>query len=211
MHIYLIESTPVDGLASATLQVLSYISSELNIISVSMNSPTPTSFYVGFYSGDLKTPVDKLNIDEVLAQNPKELENRHAYIQCLFPSPKPSEFHPEAVPEVFTPEAAEEMLKNDGIMKNVNHSIDTMFAHWGLERDKDNNVTIVKQASFKNRLYKTDHNQMRMTRLFEFLKMMKQLELMENLLRLLAAKVPWNSTALKYWKKVCSSCGIELD
>lgn len=95
----------------------------------------------------------------------KQLENKHDYIQWMFPNKKRSKFN------IFCPTLKDEtIINNNEIKNNIKNSFLVMLNFYGL---KYSNGIIVKSDNYSNRLCKwctkNNHNFLRITRILNCL------------------------------------------
>ncbi len=124
---------------------------------------------VSFYLG--QAPDDHgRTIDQIWACRPGQLEVTHDYIQVLFPSRRPSQFHPAPLLDDETERAFRE---NPDLRERLLKSLDLMLGFYGLRRE---GAEVVEAADFRDRaanwLTPSNHNFLRITRILLCLKVL---------------------------------------
>ncbi|CAE7791797.1 DEK1 [Symbiodinium sp. CCMP2456] len=91
--------------------------------------PSPETL-LAFLRGFGPGPEGK-DIEDILAWTLDDWENRHNYIQWLFPTDEESEYHPEA--PVLTPEIQEQMLVDSAVEDSLIRSFEKFMQFLGLQ------------------------------------------------------------------------------
>jgi hypothetical protein len=160
------------------------------------------SEYVEFYRGERTTPLGDHDIHAILNFDDKHLEKEHGFVQFAFPNPKLSTAQPDAATQPFTPEAAQEMLRDAVIVARVKQMVDKMLGFWGIDSQT---LSISNRQRFTAKLRRTNHNQQRMTRLLIFLKCMGWTELLNGMQSLLEKNPPSSKKVMGFWTNAWES------
>lgn len=165
-----------------------------------MNTP-----YSDFYSGKLNSK--GLSIEKIWDFDFEELENRHDYIQWLFPSTDKSMFLD--VPDLNTKDI--EKLKKFYAL-SIFRSFCFILKFYGLViKVKKNGMKIIKDDNYEDRknVWQTEynHNYLRITRILKCLKLIgfeRYSQAFLNCLLELYKENPknFNDISISYWKQV---------
>lgn len=128
-----------------------------------------SKFFIDFFQNKINN-VEGLKYNDILKYNNKQLEDKHNYIQYLFPLPIKSIYNPDApvINEIFINEAINNLI----IRKNIIRSFLRMMNFYGFEYSMKPFSLIDKEES-KHWLRKHDHNYLRITRILKFLILVK--------------------------------------
>ncbi len=160
------------------------------------------SDYVKFYRGELTTPQDGFSIHDVLRFSDEELEDKHMYVQWVFPNPTLSKLQPSAARQPLTEDAALELKRDTTASNRALQMVIRMLEFWGMDITDEGYVRIFNEDRFAAKLQKPDHNQQRMTRMLIFLKCMGWMDLMEAIREVLIENVPLSARAVQFWADV---------
>ena len=112
-----------------------------------------------------------LSLSDMWVFSYRELEDRHDYIQWMFPTTEKSAFNPDA-PIVEDIAVFENHPDKERIRSNIKKSFILMLGFYGLEM---NGVVISKGVTWETRkkvwLHKRNHNHLRITRILKCLKL----------------------------------------
>lgn len=96
------------------------------------------------------------NLDGIYNYNDKDLEDDHAFIQWIFPTPRKSNFN-ETAPILSVDEI--KMLRNNKVVINILHNFkNKMFSYWGISPYDPNKLHLLN-----------GHNGLRLSRAIECL------------------------------------------
>jgi len=165
--------------------------------------PTQMSSYVEFYRGTRFTIIDPVGIYYLInGATDVELERHHGYIQWVFPLKEVSKSQPHSIDEVLTDEAIAELLGDPEIEKRIRRITRRMLRFWGIRYDKDG-AAIENMDVFRAKLgCRSNHNQLRMTRMLTFLRHLGWDADVDEIKPLLLNNTPKNSAAVRYWASV---------
>ena len=160
------------------------------------------SDYVRFYRGECTTVIDRLSIFDVLNLDDTGMEHKHGYVQWTFPMKCLSKNQVRAATQVLTDEAIGEMMNDDVIMYRIDQMAGKMLDFWGIrwQYRTEGLVFVHSRKRFETKLVKTNHNQLRMTRLLVFLSCVGRTVLVRNLKELLLENVPAACSSRRYWQ-----------
>lgn len=158
------------------------------------------SDYVLFYR-DERLTIAGHSFSDILAFSDDQLEREHMYIQWLFPNRKLSQMQPGAATEPFTDEAAEEMLDDDIVVARIGLAVQMMLRFWGIQWN-GNTVRVVDKERFAAKLGRVNHNQLRMTRMLEFLRCLEWSALIDDIRAELQANIAGQKRAMGFWMAV---------
>lgn len=127
------------------------------------------SFYISFYQNKTKNP-DGLFLNDILNYTDKQLEDKHNFIQYLFPLESKSKYNPKApiIDQKFILEAQH----NPEIKKNIVRSFGRMMDFYGFHT-KTKPLHLEDREEKKQWLTKGNHNFLRLTRIIDFLFLVK--------------------------------------
>lgn len=131
---------------------------------------SPDDFYISFYTNKIKN-YDKVTLDNILRYNNKQLEDKHNFIQYLFPLETKSKYNPKA--PVITDRFIKEAKKNKEIKSNIVRSFARMMNFYGFNIIKDSegiHLEIDPKGDFQW-MTRGNHNYMRISRMLTFLQM----------------------------------------
>ena len=157
--------------------------------------------YIKFYKGEIGTTKDNFFIQEIMAFSDSRLEHEHAYIQFVFPNAELSSMQPGAAPVPFTTEEAQNMLQCATVMKRVRGMVFKMMGFWGIGTNGAA-VWIMDTHRFNTRVATTNHNQLRVSRMLKFFRMLGWTEYIDNMKILLSENVSPDSTAMRFWRAI---------
>lgn len=130
-----------------------------------------TMQWLEFYrSGKTKIDSQKWTLNEILAMNGQELEQKHDFIQLLFPRPSFSANNAKA--PLITVTMVEAINSTPKIQQKIKKSMHKMLGFWGIQWQEATNGFALQpnnQPGLQKWCGAFDHNHQRITRLFEFL------------------------------------------
>ena len=157
-----------------------------------------SDFFIDFFQNKI-TNIDGLKYDDILSYDNKKLEDKHKYIQYLFPLPIKSKYNPDApvIDQIFINEA----INNLEIRKNIIKSFLRMLDFYGYSYSVKP-FDIIDKGETKQWLTKQNHNYLRITRILKFLMLVKMeflaYKFVEQLCKL---KDKFDEDSFKYWIK----------
>ena len=166
----------------------------------------PNAYLVSFYTNE-GNDIENRTLKSIWEFSHKEKEDKHNYIQWLFPLKEASVFNPKA--PVLTPELVNELLSHSKMKINLQTSLDSMLDFYGLKWD-DTHTEIIMDATFnersKNWLTKSNHNHLRITRILNCLRhfeLESESKAFFNCLRKLKTDNPGkiSNTTWKFWEE----------
>ena len=124
-----------------------------------------SDFFIDFFQNKI-TNIDGLKYNDILNYDNKKLEDRHNYIQYLFPLPVKSKYNPDApvIDQIFINEA----IINMKIRKNIIKSFLRMLNFYGYSYSVKP-FDIIDKGEYKQWLSRGNHNYLRITRILKFL------------------------------------------
>lgn len=140
-----------------------------------------------FLNGTGKTP-EGLCVSDVLTFSDMELENNHKYVQYLFPGRKKSLYNLKA--PILTDAELKKILVDEACLENIRAGANKMISFW--ER--------------KTTWQAMDHNFLRMTRCYSFLRECQMKEEMKRIIALMKHLTDLGCVTpktMKVWKKNC--------
>ena len=159
------------------------------------------NFFINFFQNEISN-IDGLKYEDILKYNDEQLEDKHDYIQYLFPLPIKSKFNPKApvIGQIFIDEA----INNIKIRKNIIKAFLRMIDFYGFNYIVKP-FDLVDRGEEKHWLTKNNHNYLRITRILKFLMLVKMEVLaytfFEHLCNLVnTGKIDENS--FNIWKRV---------
>ncbi|MBS4168266.1 opioid growth factor receptor-related protein [Parachlamydia sp. AcF125] len=173
---------------------------------VSLASPQKEAYAIlkSFLRGEGKNrgghPV---TIEEIHRYTYEEKEEKHDFIQWLFPSSQPSAYNPHA--PVLTEDLLDELVRDEEVMKNLKKSFLVMLDFYGLKYEKGK---VDKASHFETRTFwirPGDHNHQRITRILECLGnfgLIEEKKSFLDFLRTLKNEFPHgiSEVSFKYWE-----------
>ena len=128
-----------------------------------------SDFFIDFFQNKI-TNIDGLTHNDILNYDNKKLEDKHKYIQYLFPLPIKSKYNPDApvINQIFINEA----INNMEIRKNIIKSFLRMLNFYGYSYSVKP-FDIIDKGETKQWLTKQNHNYLRITRILKFLMLVK--------------------------------------
>ena len=128
-----------------------------------------SDFFIDFFQNKI-TNIDGLKYDDILSYDNKKLEDKHNYIQYLFPLPVRSRYNSNApiIDQIFINEA----INNLEIRKNIIKSFLRMLTFYGFNYTVKP-FNIIDKEEDKQWLSKHNHNYLRITRILKFLMLVK--------------------------------------
>ena len=128
-----------------------------------------SDFFIDFFQNKIRN-IDSLTYNDILNYDNKKLEDKHNYIQYLFPLPVKSRYNPNApvISQIFINEA----INNMEIRKNIIKSFLRMLNFYGYSYSVKP-FDIIDKGETKQWLTKQNHNYLRITRILKFLMLVK--------------------------------------
>jgi hypothetical protein len=128
-----------------------------------------SDFFIYFFQNKIRN-IDGLTHNDILNYDNKKLEDKHNYIQYLFPLPVKSKYNPDApvINQIFINEA----INNMEIRKNIIKSFLRMLNFYGYSYSVKP-FDIIDKGETKQWLTKQNHNYLRITRILKFLMLVK--------------------------------------
>ena len=128
-----------------------------------------SDFFSYFFQNKI-TNIDGLTHNDILNYDNKKLEDKHKYIQYLFPLPIKSKYNPDApvINQIFINEA----INNMEIRKNIIKSFLRMLNFYGYSYSVKP-FDIIDKGETKQWLTKQNHNYLSITRILKFLMLVK--------------------------------------
>ena len=128
-----------------------------------------SDFFIDFFQNKIRN-IDSLTYNDILNYDNKKLEDKHKYIQYLFPLPIKSKYNPDApvINQIFINEA----INNMEIRKNIIKSFLRMLNFYGYSYSVKP-FDIIDKGETKQWLTKQNHNYLRITRILKFLMLVK--------------------------------------
>ncbi len=124
---------------------------------------------VAFYRGEAADYQGR-TLHDIWGWDDRRLEDRHDFIQVLFPLPEPSGFNPSA--PLLDDATREQFRTDDVIRENLLRSFRLMLRFYGLREDEKTGE-VVEADNFAERapewLFPEDHNHLRITRILRCL------------------------------------------
>jgi hypothetical protein len=123
------------------------------------------NFFINFFQNEINN-IDGLKYNDILNYDNKRLEDRHNYIQYLFPLPVKSKYNPDTpvIDQIFINEA----IINMKIRKNIIKSFLRMLNFYGYSYSVKP-FDIIDKGEYKQWLSRGNHNYLRITRILKFL------------------------------------------
>jgi len=123
------------------------------------------NFFINFFQNEINN-IDGLKYNDILNYDNKRLEDRHNYIQYLFPLPVKSKYNPDTpvIDQIFINEA----IINMKIRKNIIKSFLKMLNFYGYNYTVKP-FNIIDKGEPKQWLSRGNHNYLRITRILKFL------------------------------------------
>jgi hypothetical protein len=133
------------------------------------------NFFIDFFQNRIENR-NGLKFDDILKYDDYQLEDKHNYIQYLFPLPIKSQYNPDApvISQIFINEA----LNNEIIRKNIIKAFLRMMKFYGFNYIS-RPFSLVDRGEEKQWLTNNNHNYLRITRILKFLMLVK-MELLTN-------------------------------
>jgi len=127
------------------------------------------NFFINFFQNEISN-IDGLKYEDILKYDNKKLEDKHNYIQYLFPLPVKSKYNPNApvIDQIFINEA----INNMEIRKNIIKSFLRMLNFYGYNYTVKP-FNIIDKGEPKQWLSRNNHNYLRITRILKFLMLVK--------------------------------------
>ena len=126
----------------------------------------PNDLLIGFWSKDGNN-TEGVTLKMMLSYSDEQLENKHNYIQWLFPSKEPSNYNTKA-PCLTNPNLIREFSSNPTIQERIkNEVLPVMLSFWGFEIELGETAKITKKENFQKRwenVCNNSHNCLRITR-----------------------------------------------
>ena len=148
---------------------------------VHFNEEEFSEHWVDFYSSpSKKIPGQFYTLENIRQFSDEKLENKHDYIQLLFPNEHVSGINPGA-PRLTT-DLAKTIQTTPALRNTALESVDQMLKFWGLERN-GSQVTVNPQEAHRHYKWdgQFDHNHQRITRMLDFLMECGQFRLASNI------------------------------
>jgi hypothetical protein len=139
--------------------------------------------FINFYLNK-KTDDQDRTLDSILRMDDSQFENKHDYIQIIFPLQEKSNFNSSA--PLISEEEIQEFKINKEIRSNVFLSVQRFLKFLGLNIQ---NELIIFNQDWKEKSYNwlnyRNHNYLRITRLLKFLMMIGMKDLAKNIFDML--------------------------
>jgi hypothetical protein len=124
-----------------------------------------SSFYINFFKNKI-TNENGLKLKDILNYNDKELEDKHNFIQYIFPLKSLSKYNPNA--PIIDDEFIKAAKSDKKIRENIVRVYKRMMSFYGFDL-KTRPLRLVDRNEKKHWLKKNDHNYLRLSRIINFL------------------------------------------